>query len=100
MLPVDMPFDEMVLRTVSNRLWQGQESIIGGANDELTGVHNRRGFAMLAKEVVKRAARTGTGLVVTFIDLDGMKPSNGCRRGSDGQGETIRNSRELGTVSF
>lgn len=44
--------------------------------DELTGLHNRRGFAVLAREVVKRAARTGTGLVVTFVDLDGMKRIN------------------------
>ncbi|MDX8450706.1 GGDEF domain-containing protein [Mesorhizobium captivum] len=44
--------------------------------DELTGLHNRRGFAVLAREVVKRAARTGTGLVVTFVDLDGMKHIN------------------------
>ncbi|WP_192259184.1 GGDEF domain-containing response regulator [Mesorhizobium caraganae] len=44
--------------------------------DELTGLHNRRGFAVLAREVVKRAARSGTGFVVTFVDLDGMKHIN------------------------
>ncbi|CDX12353.1 Diguanylate cyclase (GGDEF) domain-containing protein [Mesorhizobium sp. ORS 3324] len=44
--------------------------------DDLTGLHNRRGFAMLAREVVKRAVRAGTGLVVTFVDLDGMKRIN------------------------
>nr|WP_281396955.1 GGDEF domain-containing response regulator [Mesorhizobium silamurunense] len=46
--------------------------------DELTGLYNRRGFVALAQEMVKRAAGTGpgSGLVVTFIDLDGMKHIN------------------------
>ncbi|MDX8467924.1 diguanylate cyclase response regulator [Mesorhizobium sp. VK23B] len=44
--------------------------------DELTGLHNRRGFAVLARELMKRAVRTGTGLVVAFVDLDGMKRIN------------------------
>ncbi|MDX8478021.1 diguanylate cyclase response regulator [Mesorhizobium sp. VK24D] len=44
--------------------------------DDLTGLHNRRGFAVLARELMKRAARTGTGLVLAFIDLDSMKRIN------------------------
>ncbi|KUM27891.1 hypothetical protein AU467_14655 [Mesorhizobium loti] len=66
--------------------------------DELTGLHNRRGFAVLAREVVKRAARTGTGLVVTFVDLDGMKRINDHFGHEVGDRALIRTARVLRSV--
>lgn len=44
--------------------------------DELTGLHNRRGFATLASHQLKVAKRQTTPLVVLFVDLDGMKSIN------------------------
>ena len=44
--------------------------------DELTGLYNRRGFLTLAQREVKLAERTGKGLELFFIDLDGMKRIN------------------------
>jgi two-component system, cell cycle response regulator len=44
--------------------------------DELTGLHNRRGFATLAEQQLKLARRRGTPAAVLFVDLDGMKGIN------------------------
>ena len=44
--------------------------------DELTGLHNRRGFFLLAEQQLKLATRLRTALCVLFIDLDGLKQIN------------------------
>ncbi len=44
--------------------------------DELTGLHNRRGFQMLAEQQLQIAQRTGRPDLLLFIDLDGMKRIN------------------------
>lgn len=44
--------------------------------DELTGLHNRRGFLTLAEQQVKLSLRTKKGLLLLFIDLDGLKKIN------------------------
>lgn len=44
--------------------------------DTLTGLYNRRGFVTIADEQLKLARRTGNGLALAFIDLDGMKRIN------------------------
>jgi len=41
--------------------------------DELTGLHNRRGFMALAQQQLKIASRIKRPLLFFFIDLDGMK---------------------------
>jgi diguanylate cyclase (GGDEF)-like protein/PAS domain S-box-containing protein len=44
--------------------------------DELTGLHNRRGFMLLAGHEHRLALRQGRGLVLVFVDLDGLKAIN------------------------
>jgi diguanylate cyclase (GGDEF)-like protein len=44
--------------------------------DDLTGLHNRRGFLMLAGNQLQIARRTGRPDLLLFIDLDGMKRIN------------------------
>jgi diguanylate cyclase (GGDEF)-like protein len=44
--------------------------------DDLTGLHNRRGFLALAEQQLKVARRNGDGALLLFIDLDGMKMIN------------------------
>jgi diguanylate cyclase (GGDEF)-like protein len=44
--------------------------------DELTGLYNRRGFTVLAERQLKLARRSGRGLLLFFIDLDGLKRIN------------------------
>ncbi len=41
--------------------------------DELTGLYNRRGFLAFAKQQLKLAQRNRRGLLLLFVDLDGMK---------------------------
>lgn len=44
--------------------------------DELTSLHNRRGFGILASQAQKLARRSGHQLRVFFVDMDGMKGIN------------------------
>jgi len=44
--------------------------------DELTGVHNRRGFMALAEREWQRAQREQRGAVLAYIDLDDFKGVN------------------------
>jgi two-component system cell cycle response regulator len=44
--------------------------------DDLTGLHNRRGFIALATRQLKVARDTGQHLVMFFADLDGLKSIN------------------------
>ena len=42
-------------------------------HDDLTGLHNRRGFFALARQQMKLAKRTGKSMILFFMDLDKMK---------------------------
>lgn len=44
--------------------------------DDLTGLHNRRGFFTLAQQQMKVTARSGGELFLVFADLDGLKSIN------------------------
>jgi diguanylate cyclase (GGDEF)-like protein/PAS domain S-box-containing protein len=44
--------------------------------DELTCLHNRRGFLELARQHLRLAERAKRSAVLFFFDLDGMKPIN------------------------
>lgn len=44
--------------------------------DELTGLHNRRGFLIAAEQSAKLAQRTQKTFSLVFVDLDGLKKIN------------------------
>lgn len=44
--------------------------------DELTGLYNQRGFYALAHEYAALARRSNQGMLMMFIDLDGLKAIN------------------------
>ena len=44
--------------------------------DELTGLCNRRGFMAIAERQLKIGHRTGRGILLFFMDIDGMKEIN------------------------
>ncbi|MDK3256923.1 GGDEF domain-containing protein [Blastococcus capsensis] len=46
------------------------------STDELTKIHNRRGWFELAEQELVRAARTGETRLAVFLDLDGLKQVN------------------------
>ena len=45
-------------------------------NDEMTGLHNRRGFLLLAEQQLKAARRHPTPFLLVFLDLDHLKYVN------------------------
>jgi diguanylate cyclase (GGDEF)-like protein/PAS domain S-box-containing protein len=62
--------------------------------DELTGLHNRRGFLLLAEQQLRLAARKGWELALVYLDLDRLKGINdalGHRAGDD----AIRQTAEV-----
>ncbi|HRS83759.1 MAG TPA: diguanylate cyclase [Smithellaceae bacterium] len=66
---------------VTRRLWaqtkrreEAEEAVrVLSITDELTGLHNRRGFLSLAEQQLKMAARNRRGMLLYFADLDGLK---------------------------
>ena len=44
--------------------------------DDLTGLFNRRGFFTISEKQCKLANRTGRGMALLYLDLDGMKTIN------------------------
>jgi len=54
-----------------------EEKILESAlTDELTGLHNRRGFTTLAEQQMRFAKRTKTPMHLLYADVDGLKPIN------------------------
>ena len=66
--------------------------------DELTGLYNRRGFAMFASQQLRLAARTHQNVVLVSIDVDGLKRINDTYGHAEGDralgeiGVALRNS--------
>jgi two-component system cell cycle response regulator len=52
--------------------------------DDLTGLHNRRGFAAIGEHHLELARRTAKPLTILFADLDGMKTINDTFGHADG----------------
>ena len=52
--------------------------------DELTGLHNRRGFLALAAQSIKLAHRSQKSFALVFADLDGLKKINDTLGHADG----------------
>ncbi len=44
--------------------------------DELSGLHNRRGFLILGKQQIRNAQRLEATITLLFVDVDGMKQIN------------------------
>lgn len=62
--------------------------------DELTGLHNRRGFLSAAQQSVVLARRNLEGVLFLFIDLDNMKHIND-RYGHDEGDRALRTTADL-----
>lgn len=44
--------------------------------DDVTGLHNRRSFLLLAEQALKEAIRAGRPVIALFLDVDGLKSIN------------------------
>ena len=66
----------LLLRDITERMRMEEELQIRSTTDELTGLCNRRGFLSLFQQQLRLSERHGRGLLLFFIDLDGMKSIN------------------------
>lgn len=67
--------------------------------DELTGLHNRRGFTAIAEQQLKLARRSRAPLHLGFIDMDGMKAINDQFGHAVGD-EALKDTADLLRASF
>ena len=67
--------------------------------DQLTNVFNRRGLDAVGRHFVRNAARHGTGLLVMFFDLDGLKRVNDTL-GHDAGSALLRRFADLLVATF
>jgi diguanylate cyclase (GGDEF)-like protein len=63
--------------------------------DELTGLCNRRGFIAIAERQLKIGRRSGRGVLLFFIDVDGLKQINDSFGHSEGDRALKRTARAL-----
>jgi diguanylate cyclase (GGDEF)-like protein len=76
--------------------------------DDLTGLNNRRGFLLLADELIKLSNRAQRGLILIYADLNDLKGINDSFGHSEGDkalvcvsktlSETFRSSDVIGRV--
>ncbi len=63
--------------------------------DELTGLYNRRGFMAIAERQLKVGRRSGRGMLLFFIDVDGLKQINDSFGHSEGDRALKRTAQAL-----
>jgi diguanylate cyclase (GGDEF)-like protein len=63
--------------------------------DELTGLYNRRGFFSLIERQLKLTGRSGSEMLLFFIDVDGMKGINDSFGHSEGDSALMRTAEVL-----
>lgn len=80
-----------------NRLQQELRSL--SLTDELTRLHNRRGFFTLAMQVWKQADRLGRTMVLFYFDVDGLKTVNDVRGHAEGD-RLLASASEILRLTF
>lgn len=63
-------------RDISDRMRMEKALRRASVTDDLTGLHNRRGFMALAEQQLRVARRSGKDTVVMYADMDGFKALN------------------------
>jgi diguanylate cyclase (GGDEF)-like protein len=64
--------------------------------DELTGLHNRRGFLYLTERQMRLASRSGRDMLLFFVDVDGLKRINDSLGHTEGDFALFRTAAVLG----
>jgi diguanylate cyclase (GGDEF)-like protein/PAS domain S-box-containing protein len=62
-----------VVEDITDRKRMEAEILSLSITDQLTGLHNRRGFVSLVGQQLKLAERNKSGMLLFFADLDGLK---------------------------
>jgi diguanylate cyclase (GGDEF)-like protein/PAS domain S-box-containing protein len=96
--PNDRAVALLVARDITDKVRRREELRALSLRDPLTGVHNRRGFFLLAEQQLKVAERTRSQLVLLFLDVDRMKwinDTHGHRCGDQALVETTNVLRDV-----
>ena len=72
----DQPAVVVLARDISGQLRYERDLHALALVDELTGLHNRRGFTLFADQEIARARRSGRLPTLVFADLDDLKGIN------------------------
>ena len=72
----DQPAVVVLARDISGQLRYERDLHLWALIDELTGLHNRRGFTLFADQEIARARRSGRLPTLVFADLDDLKGIN------------------------
>ena len=72
----DQPAVVVLARDISGQLRYERDLHALALVDELTGLHNRRGFTLFADQEIARARRNGRLPTLVFADLDDLKGIN------------------------
>ena len=72
----DRPAVVVLARDISSQLRYERDLHALALVDELTGLHNRRGFTLFAEQEIARARRSGRMPTLVFADLDDLKGIN------------------------
>ena len=72
----DQPAVVVLARDISAQLRHERELQALALVDDLTGLHNRRGFTLFADQEIARARRNGRVPMLVFADLDDLKGIN------------------------
>ncbi|HEY3276798.1 MAG TPA: PAS domain S-box protein [Syntrophorhabdaceae bacterium] len=72
------------LRDITERKEMEEKLRTLSIEDELTGLHNRRGFMTLSAQQLKAAQRRKEHMALIFMDLDGLKSINDTRGHQEG----------------
>lgn len=83
-----------IIADISERKHMEEKLRALSLTDELTGLHNRRGFLSAAQQSVVLARRNLDGVTLLFIDLDNMKLIND-RHGHDEGDRALRATADL-----
>ena len=73
---LDQPAVVVLARDISGQLRYERDLHALALVDELTGLHNRRGFTLFADQEITRARRSGRLPTLVFADLDDLKGIN------------------------
>ena len=72
----DRPAVVVLARDISSQLRHERDLQALALVDDLTGLHNRRGFTLFADQEIARARRSGRMPTLVFADLDDLKAIN------------------------
>ena len=96
--PPDRQINELLMRAVEYATKQYLlQNTLGGLafTDELTGLLNRRGFMAIAQHQAKVGRRSARGMVLFFLDVDGLKHINDSYGHSEGDRALKRAAKAL-----